>query len=452
MIVFLSIVLSIIIGVIFSLKRPSTIAKWLLIVFIFTVLIMNIITIYKSVLFDKFEIGSCIFSYTLSFDINIFIFSLLSIVFVLIVTISKLPDEYDDIGLYLAGLGLTLGLLSSSKCIYTLMFISLLQVVIYHLAYKERRQRDIANLDRAFRWNIFSILLIIIGLSISRVGFNIWAFYPIGLPASTTGSILMVIGLCGLASQPPFHLWLTETTSGRPTNSAIIASTLAIIPPFYLIMKVGAFAMPNDPAIIVGSIIGILGFLGLSAQALIENRIDRQAGILTSALMGLSIFTVLRMGYQTHFAMLIIILLSASRLISFLTTSTLERIGYDRDMRKFTSLLNEGKILPTSIIVQSLLVFPIFAPALYPSILISTSLGIRVHAVIFIIIIIGLILYSCNAVKLLESTIGGKKVRKKNRKVIKKETLIALIMANCLGIIIALWTLFQPLLRIILTV
>jgi len=452
MIVFLSIVLSIIIGVIFSLKRPSTIAKWLLIAFIFTVLIMNIITIYKSVLFDKFEIGSGIFSYTLSFDINIFIFSLLSIVFVLIVSISKLPDEYDDIGLYLAGLGLTLGLLSSSKCLYTLMFISLLQVVIYHLAYKERRQRDIANLDRAFRWNIFSMLLIIIGLSISRVGFNIWAFYPIGLPASTTGSILMVIGLCGLASQPPFHLWLTETTSGRPTNSAIIASTFAIIPPFYLIMKVGAFAMPNDPAIIVGSIIGILGFLGLSAQALIENRIDRQAGILTSALMGLSIFTVLRMGYQTHFAMLIIILLSASRLISFLTTSTLERIGYDRDMRKFTSLLNEGKILPTSIIVQSLLVFPIFAPALYPSILISTSLGIRVHAVIFIIIIIGLILYSCNAVKLLESTIGGKKVRKKNRKVIKKETLIALIMANCLGIIIALWTLFQPLLRIILTV
>jgi formate hydrogenlyase subunit 3/multisubunit Na+/H+ antiporter MnhD subunit len=451
MFIFISIISSIVIGVIFSMKRPPALGKWLLIAFIFTILILNILSIYKSVLFDKFEIGHSIFSYTISFNINIFIFSLLSIVFILIVSISKLPAEYDDIGLYLAGLGLTLGALASEKCIYTLIFIFSLQVVIYHLAYKDRRQRDIANLDRAFSWNILAMLLTIIGLSLNRYGFN-WAFYPIGMPSSTVGSILMMIGLVGLASQPPFHLWLSETTSGRPTNSALIASTFAVIPPFYLIMKVGAFVMPGDHAIIVGSIIGILGFLGLSAQALIESRIDRHAGILTSALMGLSVFTILRMGYQTHFAIVIIILLSASRLISFLTTSALERIGYNRDMRKFTSLLGEGKLLSVSIIIQALLIFPIFAIALYPSLLISTALSIRVNIVIFIVIIIGLILYSVNAVKLLESTIGGKKVQKKGKKVIKREISIALIMANSLGIILALWILFLPLLRIVLRV
>ncbi|MGQ9706604.1 MAG: proton-conducting transporter transmembrane domain-containing protein [bacterium] len=433
-------------------KRPNTHIKWLLVGFILIILILNILTIYNSVLFYEFGIGRGIFSFLLSSDINIYIFSILSIIFVLIVSISKLADEYDDIGLYLIGLGLTIGVLSSSKCIYTIIFLSLLQVVIYHLAYKGRRYRELANLDRAFIWNCLSVLLIIIGLSYSKIGFSGWAFYPLGFPPSTIGSILMIVGLVGLASQPPFHLWLSETTSGRPTNSALIASTFAVIPPFYLIMKTGAFLNPTDPAIIVGSIIGILGFLGLSAKSLIENRIDRQSGILTSALMGLSIFTVLRIGVQTHFATIIIILLSSSRLISFMTTTAMEDIGYDRDMRKFTSLLGKGRLLPTSIIIQILLIFPVFAPAFYPSILMSIALGIKVHVVIFIIIIVGLILFTVNSVKLIESTIGGKKTPKTNKVVIRNEIFIALTMANCLGIIIALWVLFHPLLRIIMRV
>ncbi|RLC42044.1 MAG: hypothetical protein DRH51_01665 [Candidatus Coatesbacteria bacterium] len=454
MFLFISAILCLLTGFIIIFVTPARWSIWLVIAILLVILVLNILNLGTSTIFEAFNLGSGKYSFSLEHNITSFIFSIISIITVLLITVSLISDGKDtnDLGLYLIGLGLTLGVIYTNRALYTLIFLSTLQVVIYHLAYKGRRLRDIANLDSAFAWNIFAIILIITGLSIDKGGFGSWASYPLSLPSYTLGSILVIIGLCGLASQPPFHRWMVETTSGRPQSSALVASVFALLPPFYLIMSAGTTIHPAGKiAMTVGSIIGIAGFLSLSAASFIENRMDRSSGYITSALMGLAIFIAMRGEPVAHLAVSLIVLVSVSRLIQYLIISAMDNAGIDRDMRKTTTFVNQHPILLFGFLTSVFLISPIPAPPVIPTILHSISVATKINPLLLILLIIGLFLYLSHFIKLFETTIGGRKQQGEKRG-IPKSVSISLLLASLFGIAVGFLLLLQPLLRLSLKV